>query len=89
MINIQAGGNKLNITLHTPLTDGTRNLINAESLAKARKGVRIINCARGGLIVEEDLKAALESGHVGKPGKLGQRTLSVHGYHNHSALQRQ
>src|SRR5688500_3195451 len=52
------------ITLHTPLTDGTRNLLHAESLAKARKGVRIINCARGGLIVEEDLKAALESGHV-------------------------
>src|SRR5918995_1285442 len=52
------------ITLHTPLTDGTRNLLNAESLAKTRKGVRIINCARGGLIVEEDLKAALESGHV-------------------------
>ena len=52
------------ITLHTPLTDGTRNLLNAESLAKTRKGVRIINCARGGLIVEEDLKAAIESGHV-------------------------
>jgi D-3-phosphoglycerate dehydrogenase / 2-oxoglutarate reductase len=52
------------ITLHTPLTDGTRNLLNAESLAKTRKGVRIINCARGGLIVEEDLKAALESGQV-------------------------
>ena len=51
------------ITLHTPLTDGTRNLLNAESLAKTRKGVRIINCARGGLIVEEDLKA-LESGQV-------------------------
>ena len=52
------------ITLHTPLTDGTRNILNAESLAKTRKGVRIINCARGGLIVEEDLKAALESGQV-------------------------
>ncbi|MEI6985302.1 MAG: phosphoglycerate dehydrogenase [Rhodospirillaceae bacterium] len=52
------------ITLHTPLTDGTRNILNAETLAKTRKGVRIINCARGGLIVEEDLKAAIVSGHV-------------------------
>ena len=52
------------ITLHTPLTEGTRNILNAENLAKTRKGVRIINCARGGLIVEEDLKAAIESGHV-------------------------
>ncbi|WP_456306431.1 phosphoglycerate dehydrogenase [Oleomonas cavernae] len=53
------------ITLHTPLTDGTRNIINAASIAKMRDGVRIINCARGGLIVEEDLKAALDSGKVG------------------------
>jgi len=52
------------ITLHTPLTDATRNLIDAKALAKTKKGVRIINCARGGLIVEEDLKAALDSGHV-------------------------
>jgi D-3-phosphoglycerate dehydrogenase len=52
------------ITLHTPLTDATRNIINAKSLAKTREGVRIINCARGGLVVEEDLKAALDSGHV-------------------------
>ncbi|MDR3516251.1 MAG: phosphoglycerate dehydrogenase [Azospirillaceae bacterium] len=52
------------ITLHTPLTDQTRNIIDAAALAKTRPGVRIINCARGGLIVEEDLKAALESGHV-------------------------
>jgi D-3-phosphoglycerate dehydrogenase / 2-oxoglutarate reductase len=52
------------ITLHTPLTDATRNIIDAKALAKTRKGVRIINCARGGLIVEEDLKAALESGQV-------------------------
>ena len=53
------------ITLHTPLTDGTRNIINAASIAKMKDGVRIINCARGGLIVEEDLKAALDSGKVG------------------------
>ncbi len=52
------------ITLHTPLTDKTKNIINAENIAKMRDGVRIINCARGGLIVEEDLKAALESGKV-------------------------
>ena len=52
------------ITMHTPLTDKTRNIINADALAKCKKGVRIINCARGGLIVESDLKAALESGQV-------------------------
>jgi len=52
------------ITLHTPLTDSTRNLIDAAALAKTKKGVRIINCARGGLVVEADLKAAIESGHV-------------------------
>src|SRR5580658_2556424 len=47
------------ITLHTPLTDQTRNIIDAKSLVKCKKGVRIINCARGGLVVEADLKAAL------------------------------
>jgi D-3-phosphoglycerate dehydrogenase len=52
------------ITLHTPLTDATRNIIDAAAIAKMKKGVRIINCARGGLVVEEDLRAALESGHV-------------------------
>jgi len=52
------------ITLHTPLTDATRNLIDAKALAKCRRGVRIINCARGGLIVEGDLEAALDSGQV-------------------------
>lgn len=52
------------ITLHTPLTDQTRNILDAAALAKTKKGVRIINCARGGLIVEADLKAALDSGHV-------------------------
>jgi D-3-phosphoglycerate dehydrogenase len=52
------------ITLHTPLTDSTRNLIDAQALAKTKKGVRIVNCARGGLVVEADLKAAIESGHV-------------------------
>ncbi|MAL78094.1 MAG: phosphoglycerate dehydrogenase [Sneathiella sp.] len=52
------------ITLHTPITEGTRNIINAGNIAKMKKGVRIINCARGGLVVEADLKAALESGQV-------------------------
>jgi D-3-phosphoglycerate dehydrogenase len=52
------------ITLHTPLTDATRNVIDAKAIAKMKKGVRIINCARGGLVVEEDLKAALESHQV-------------------------
>ena len=52
------------ITLHTPLTEATRNIIRADTLAKTKRGVRIINCARGGLVVEEDLKAALDSGQV-------------------------
>ncbi|MGQ3671137.1 phosphoglycerate dehydrogenase [Xanthobacter sp. TB0136] len=52
------------ITLHTPLTDKTRNILSAENLAKTKKGVRIINCARGGLVDEEALRAALDSGHV-------------------------
>jgi D-3-phosphoglycerate dehydrogenase len=53
------------ITLHTPLTDRTRNVISAEALAKTKKGVRIINCARGGLVDERALAAAIKSGHVG------------------------
>ena len=52
------------ITLHTPMTEQTKNIIDAKALAKCKKGVRIINCARGGLIVEADLKAAIESGQV-------------------------
>jgi D-3-phosphoglycerate dehydrogenase / 2-oxoglutarate reductase len=52
------------ISLHTPLTDKTRNILGAENLAKAKKGVRIINCARGGLVDEKALRAALDSGHV-------------------------
>jgi D-3-phosphoglycerate dehydrogenase len=56
------------ITMHTPLTDATKNIIDAKAIAKMKKGVRIINCARGGLIVEEDLKAAIDSGQVGGAG---------------------
>jgi len=52
------------ITLHTPLTDKTRNIISRESLALTKKGVRLINCARGELIDEAALFDALTSGHV-------------------------
>jgi D-3-phosphoglycerate dehydrogenase len=53
------------ITLHTPLTDKTRNILSAETLAKTKKGVIIVNCARGGLVDEAALRALLDSGHVG------------------------
>jgi D-3-phosphoglycerate dehydrogenase len=52
------------ITLHTPLTDKTRNILDATAINKTKKGVRIINCARGGLVDEAALRAALDSGHV-------------------------
>ena len=52
------------VTLHTPLTDKTRNIINAESLALTKKSVRLINCARGGLVDEAALFEALKSGRV-------------------------
>jgi D-3-phosphoglycerate dehydrogenase len=52
------------ITLHTPLTDKTRNIINADTLAQTKKGVRLINCARGELVEEAALVEALKSGHV-------------------------
>jgi len=56
------------ITLHTPLTDKTRNILSAENLAKTKKGVLIVNCARGGLVDEVALRALLDSGHVGGAG---------------------
>lgn len=52
------------ITLHLPRTEQTAGIIDAEALKKTKPGVRIINCARGGLVVEEDLRAAIESGQV-------------------------
>ncbi len=52
------------ITLHVPLTDKTKNILSRDALAKTKKGVRIINCARGGLIDELALVDALNSGHV-------------------------
>ena len=53
------------ISLHTPMTDQTRGIIDAAAIAKMKNGVRIINCARGGLVVEEDLKKALDDGTAG------------------------
>jgi D-3-phosphoglycerate dehydrogenase len=52
------------LTVHTPLTEETRGLINASRLATMKKGVRIINCARGGIIDEAALADAIQSGHV-------------------------
>ena len=52
------------ITLHTPLTEKTKNIIDAKSLTTMKKGVRIINCARGGLVDEAALYEALKSGKV-------------------------
>ena len=52
------------ITLHTPLTDKTRNIINAGAIKNMKKGVRIVNCARGGLVDEAALYEALKSGQV-------------------------
>jgi D-3-phosphoglycerate dehydrogenase / 2-oxoglutarate reductase len=52
------------ITLHTPLTEQTRNILSADNLAKTKKGARVINCARGGLIDETALRAGLDSGHI-------------------------
>ncbi len=52
------------ITLHTPMTEKTKGIINADAISRMKKGVQIVNCARGGLIVEPDLLAALKSGRV-------------------------
>ena len=52
------------ITLHVPFTEKTANILSAENLAKTKKGVRIVNCARGGLVDEAALAELLQSGHV-------------------------
>jgi D-3-phosphoglycerate dehydrogenase len=52
------------ITLHVPFTEKTANILSAENLAKTKKGVRIVNCARGGLVDEAALADLLKSGHV-------------------------
>jgi D-3-phosphoglycerate dehydrogenase len=56
------------ITVHMPLTDNTKYMIDEAALAKCRKGVRLFNCARGGIIKEAALLAALKSGHVAAAG---------------------
>ncbi len=52
------------ITLHTPLTNETRNIISADAISRMKKGARLINCARGGLVDEAAVKAALDSGQL-------------------------
>jgi D-3-phosphoglycerate dehydrogenase len=52
------------LTVHTPLTDETRDLIGARQIGLMRKGARVLNCARGGIINEEALAEALRSGHL-------------------------
>ncbi|HEY0340089.1 MAG TPA: phosphoglycerate dehydrogenase [Steroidobacteraceae bacterium] len=56
------------ISLHTPLTDKTRNILSAEAISKTKQGVIIVNAARGGLVDEVALRAALESGQVAAAG---------------------
>lgn len=53
------------ITLHTPLTEQTKNILSAKALAKTKSGVIIVNCARGGLLDEAALKAGLDAGRIG------------------------
>jgi D-3-phosphoglycerate dehydrogenase len=56
------------ISLHTPLTDKTRNILSEENLRKTKKGVLIVNCARGGLVDEVALRKLLDEGHIGGAG---------------------
>jgi D-3-phosphoglycerate dehydrogenase len=78
------------ITLHVPMTEKTKNVLSAENIAKTKKGVRIVNCARGGLVDEVALRAALDSGHVAgdrksalRPSQRGLHTAS--GCHHHGS----
>ncbi len=52
------------LSLHTPLTDKTKNIVSADAIKSMKPGARLINCARGGLVDEAALKLALESGHL-------------------------
>jgi D-3-phosphoglycerate dehydrogenase len=52
------------ITYHVAMNPATKGMLNQDAIAKMKKGVRLINCARGGIMVEADVKAALESGHL-------------------------
>ena len=67
---------------HTPLNEATEGILNKNTLAKAKKGVRIVNCARGGLVVEQDLKDAIVSGHVAgaAPVRARRPLHPQHGY---------
>ncbi|MCC8189694.1 MAG: phosphoglycerate dehydrogenase [Planctomycetes bacterium] len=56
------------VTFHTPLTDQTRNLLNAERIARMKPGARVVNCARGGIIDEAALAEAVRSGHLAAAG---------------------
>jgi D-3-phosphoglycerate dehydrogenase len=56
------------ISLHTPLTDKTRNILSADALGKTKRGVIIVNAARGGLVDEAALRTALDGGHVAAAG---------------------
>jgi D-3-phosphoglycerate dehydrogenase len=56
------------ISLHTPMTEKTKNILSAENIARCKMGVVIVNAARGGLVDEAALRAALESGHVSAAG---------------------
>ena len=56
------------LTLHTPMTAQTKNILSAENLARTKKGVRIVNCARGGLVDELAVRDLLVSGHIAGAG---------------------
>jgi D-3-phosphoglycerate dehydrogenase len=56
------------ISLHTPLTDKTRNVLSRDALLRTKKGVLVVNCARGGLVDEKALRELLDSGHIGGAG---------------------
>ncbi len=56
------------VTIHAPLNDATRGLLNADAFAGMRRGARLINCARGGIVVEEDLRDAILSGQIAGAG---------------------
>ncbi len=65
------------LTLHLPKTPDTEGWLNAEALAKCKDGVRVLNVARGPLVVDEDLKAAIDSGKVaGRPSTCSARNRS-------------
>ena len=53
------------ITIHTPKTDETTNMINKDTIARMKKGAMVVNCARGGIVNEDDLYEGLKSGHLG------------------------